>query len=181
MSAPAAHTEVASGSPDLGSLIFRIDPGMAIWTWVFFGLLLVLLWKFAWKPILKVLDDREKHIQESLGNAEKAKLELERVTIQQKLFIHEAEKQAVEIVQQARVEAAAKAEEILVKAVAEAKTLSETVHADVQREKEAALREIRAETINLALLAASKVLEERLDGEAQRKTAERFIDAMSRN
>ncbi|MBN8218606.1 MAG: F0F1 ATP synthase subunit B [Spirochaetes bacterium] len=181
MSAPAAHTEVASGSPDLGSLIFRIDPGMAIWTWLFFGLLLVLLWKFAWKPILKVLDDREKHISDSLENAEKARQELERVTTQQKQLIHEAEKRAVEIIQQARVEASTKAEEVLEKAVAEAKTLSETVHADVQREKEAALREIRAETINLALLAAGKVLEERLDGDAQRKTAERFIDTMSRN
>ena len=108
--------EAASGKNPLVAL----TPGLYIWTIITFLLLLYLLAKFAWKPLLKMLEERENLIKSSLDDAEKAKLELERLN-------EESEK----IMAKARVEA----QEIL----AEGKTTAEKVKEDtISKAKEAA-------------------------------------------
>ena len=66
-----------------GNALLSLDPGVLIWTWVTFFILLFILYKFAWKPILGGLAAREKKIRESLENAEKIKQELENLARRQ--------------------------------------------------------------------------------------------------
>jgi len=58
---------------------FSINPGLIIWTLVVFGILLVLLWRFAWPSILKSVEERERRIQKQLADAEKANAEAQRL------------------------------------------------------------------------------------------------------
>lgn len=179
--AAVAHVATVGHEENLGSLLFKVDPGMAIWTWLVFGLLLVILGRFAWKPILKVLEDRENLIKNSLDGAAQARKEFEEVNARCKALLAETEKESSHLIQRAKAEAQAKADEMLAQARAESKQIVEGARLDVGREKAAALQEIRSETIQLALLAAGKVLEENMGGDAQKRTAEKFLEQVSRN
>ena len=96
--AETAVNEGHSGMPPL----LRFDPGVGVWTIVTFVLLLILLKKFAWKPILDSLDARDKAIQGSLDQAARIQAENARLAEEQKRILAEAKAQAGEIVQTAR-------------------------------------------------------------------------------
>ena len=95
--------------------LVQLDPGLFIWTILTFLALLFLLAKFAWKPLLAALEDRENKIKNSLEDAEKAKAELERINAKSEEIIAKARSEAQSI----RVEAKAATERI--KAVLKAK------------------------------------------------------------
>lgn len=171
-----ATVEGHAQSKDMGSLLFKLDPGMAIWTWVSFLVVLAILWRFAWKPILKVLDDRTELIKSSLDKAEKARLDLEEMTDHRKKMLSEAEKLSAEILQKAKTDAQHAGDDIRNQARTEAKRILDAATADLAKEKAAAIREIREETVQLALQAASKVIQEKLDEASHRKTIERELD-----
>ena len=72
---------VGGGSSSKPNPLVQLDPGLFIWTIITFLLVLFLLSKFAWKPLLKVLQEREDEIKASLKDAEVAKTELEKVNL----------------------------------------------------------------------------------------------------
>ena len=82
--------------------IFKPDVVMSILTWVTFFILLVILKKFAWKPILKGLDDREEHIRKSLQEADQAKEQLAQIEKKKIQILEEAKTQANAIIEQSR-------------------------------------------------------------------------------
>jgi F-type H+-transporting ATPase subunit b len=179
-SATVHEVAVVEHSPDMGSLLFKLEPGMAIWTWVVFLIVLVILWRFAWRPILKVLDDRTELIKSSLDNAEKARRDLEDMTENRKKMIAETEKASAEILQKAKVEAQQAADDIRTQARTEAKRILDAASQDLAKEKAAVIREIREETVQLALMAASKVISEKVDEASGRKIVERELDLFAK-
>jgi|AGTN01.1.fsa_nt_gi F0F1-type ATP synthase, subunit b len=82
--------------------LFSIDPGLAIWTWVVFALLFIVLRKYAWGPMMDSIKAREKLISDTVENARKTKDELENIAQRQKAMITEAEDQARKIIDEGR-------------------------------------------------------------------------------
>ena len=148
------------------------DPGLFIWTIVVFLVLLTLLAKFAWGPLLKALEQRQAAIRKSLDDAQQAKQELERLQQQSEKIIRDARVEADAIISRSRGDAERLREEMKQKARAEADTIVKSAERQIQLETGRALQQIRREAADLSVLIASKIIQRNLS----REDNERLID-----
>jgi F-type H+-transporting ATPase subunit b len=148
------------------------DPGLFIWTILTFLVLLGLLAKFAWKPLLQALESRQESIRKSLDDADQAKRELERLQQQSEKIIQEARVSAEQIVEQSRSDAEKVREELKVKAKEEAENILRNAQRQIETQTRQAVRDIRNEVADMAVLIAGKVLERNVSKEDN----ERLID-----
>ena len=163
-----SHTEHEPNVADLSG-------NMVIMTWVSFGLFLAILYKIAWKPILKGLDDREQHLREAIEQADKTKAEYERLEQRSKEVIQEAKTQGKEIVEQSRKAAQEAAKTIERKAKEEGQIMVENATTEINQEKQKAQAELRAQSAQIAVELASKIIEENLDNEKNKKLVNQMI------
>lgn len=157
-----------------------IDLASFIAQLVNFGILLALLYLVAYKPILRMMDGRAARIKESLEQAEEMKKQAEAAEVEFKQQIADASKQG-----QAVIERASKtAEEIRLKAQEEAKTEAEALvsraKADIRRERDEVIDELRREFADLTVLAAGKVIGKSLDKEAHRDLINQVLEESTR-
>ena len=145
--------------------LVQLDPGLFIWTILTFLLLLTVLAKFAWKPLLKMLKDREEMIRNSLYDAEKAQSELARLNFEGEETINKARSEAQEIRSQGKASAAKKREDTLNDAKEKAKLITKDAQKQIQVEKEKAIAEIKGEVVNLSLSVAEKLIKKNLSRE----------------
>ena len=145
--------------------LVQLDPGLFIWTILTFLLLLTVLAKFAWKPLLKMLKDREEMIRNSLYDAEKAQAELARLNFEGEEIINKARSEAQEILSQGKASAAKMREDTLNDAKEKAKLIAEDAQKQIQVEKEKAIAEIKGEVVNLSLSVAEKLIKKNLSRE----------------
>ncbi len=149
--------------------IFAPDITMLILTWVTFFILLAILHKFAWKPILKGLDDRSAHIRQSLDDADKAKAQLVEIEAQRTKILNDAKTQANGIVEQARLSANELAKQIEQKSKKEAEAIVEGATQEIAGERERVRNALKKESVNTAVALAEKILKENLDNEKSRR------------
>jgi F-type H+-transporting ATPase subunit b len=157
--APGAAGHAAEGGhsepqPD----ILKAEAPLAIWTVVVFGVLLAILGKFAWKPLMKALHDREEHIEHCLLEAEKARNEAERMMIENQKNLARAAEQARALLEEAKHAAEASAATIVQKAQAEAEATFDRGKREIETARDQALTEIFSKTADLAIAVAGKVL-----------------------
>ena len=145
--------------------LVQLDPGLFIWTILTFLLLLTVLAKFAWKPLLKMLKDREEMIRNSLYDAEKAQAELARLNSEGEEIINKARSEAQEILSQGKASVAKMREDTLNDAKEKAKLITEDAQKQIQVEKEKAIAEIKGEVVNLSLSVAEKLIKKNLSRE----------------
>ncbi len=141
------------------------DPGLFLWTILTFLVLLGLLAKFAWKPLLDVLDKRQEMIRQSLDDAEKAKQELEQLQQKSKDILSEARAEAQSIVAKSRAEAERLKAEIREKAKSDAASILSNAEKQIQLETEKAISQIRSDVADLSHLVASKLIGKNLSRE----------------
>jgi F-type H+-transporting ATPase subunit b len=134
------------------------DPGLYIWTIATFLILLGLLARFAWRPLLDALEQRQQVIRKSLDDARQARQELEQVKTDAARLLSEARVEAGEIVSRTRSEAARFAEEMKVKARADAEALVKRAEREIEMQTARAMENIRRETVELSVAIASKIL-----------------------
>jgi len=134
------------------------DPGLYIWTIVTFLILLVLLAKFAWGPLLEALEKRQDVIRKSLDDARQAREELTQVKTEAQRLLAEARTEAGEIVFRTRSESARFADEMKVKARADADALVKRAEREIEMQAARAVETIRRETVELSVAIASKIL-----------------------
>jgi len=155
----------AQGGAGASNPLVQLDPGLFIWTILTFLILFFVLSKFAWKPLLTLLESRENTIKSSLEDAEKAKQELERLNTESEAIISEARSEAQSI----RVEAKSAAEkikaDIMAQAGEDAKKLRDETEKQIQVEKDKAIGEIRQEVVGLTITVAEKVIRKNLSKE----------------
>ena len=155
----------AQGGAGASNPLVQLDPGLFIWTILTFLILFFVLSKFAWKPLLTLLESRENTIKSSLEDAEKAKQELERLNTESEAIIAEARSEAQSI----RVEAKSAAEkikaDIMAQAGEDAKKLRDETEKQIQVEKDKAISEIRQEVVGLTITVAEKVIRKNLSKE----------------
>ena len=148
------------------------DPGLFIWTILTFLVLLWLLAKFAWRPLLQALESRQELIRKSLDDAQEARRELERLHLESAQILKEARVQADSIITQTRSDGERLREEMRQKARAEADTIVRTAERQIQLETARALQQIRHEAADLSVMIASKLIQRNLSKEDNERLIE---------
>lgn len=151
------------------------DPGLFLWTILTFLVLFVLLRKYAWKPLLKMLEDREETIRKSLDDAAKAKQEIERLQGESKEIIAKARVEAQSIIAASRTQAEKVKAEILQDAKARTDSILQAAEKQIQTEKEKAITDIKNEVIDLSLMMASKLIRKNITPESNRDLIEESL------
>lgn len=145
------------------------DPGLFIWTIVTFLLLLTLLAKFAWRPLLQALEARQEAIRKSLDDAQHARQELERINQDSQRILSEARVEADAIVSRSRSDADRLRGELREQARSEAATIVKNAERQIQLETERARQQIRREAADLSVLIAEKLLRRNITKEDNEK------------
>lgn len=161
--------------------LLTLEPGMLIWTFITFALLLWLLKKFAWKPLLGALESRENKIREDLQKAEDARTGAEQLLAEHRKLLQNSEVEARKILDEAKGTAEMIKQGIVDSAHEQARQLTAQAKAEIQREKDTALSELREEVADLAIRAAGKILGEELDATRHRKLVDEFIGKLPKN
>jgi F-type H+-transporting ATPase subunit b len=161
--------------------LMQIDPGVILWTLIIFSILVVLLGKLAWKPILRMVSERETRIRESIEKADAAKNEAARLLAEQKAFALQAREETSLMLKSAREEAAKAQSELTAKAHTEAEALLERARRQMDEESTRAVETLRKEAVDLALAAASHLLEKSMDQESHRLLVQRTIEQLPKH
>ncbi|MBF69488.1 MAG: ATP synthase F0 subunit B [Crocinitomicaceae bacterium] len=147
--------------------------GLIFWTSVVFIVLIILLKKFAWSPILKAVDDRNNSINEALSSAEKAKSEMEQLSADNKKILNEALIERDAIIKEAR--------DIKIKTIADAKNnasieaekIISSAKEQIKNEKMKAMTELKNEIADISIQMAEKIIKTELkDAKSQKKLIE---------
>ena len=138
-------------------------------------ILFLVLKKILFKPVLNIIEKRENMIQEDLAAGAKAKNEGIALKKEYEEKVSIAKEEGREIIRQATARAEEKSNQIISDAQAEVVSLKAKASKDIAQEKEQALAEIRNDISDIAILAASKVLEEDIDKSKHEDLIEKFI------
>ncbi|MEX0686996.1 MAG: F0F1 ATP synthase subunit B [Balneolales bacterium] len=160
--------------------LLDVNFGLFFWVLITFILFMFVLGKFAWKPILGALDEREKNIKDSLDSAKKAMAEAERISQQNENALREVEAMAQKIRKEAQENAEAQRTEAKEEAKREAAKLLEQARNTIEQEKRKALVELRTEVSDLAIKAANLILETEVDESKNKKLVDNLIKDISK-
>ena len=161
--------------------LLSVEPGLAIWTVIAFGIVFFILTRFAWPAITGAMETREEKITESMERAEKALAEAKQISEDNQVARREAEQEAQRILREAREASERLRAEELDKTRAQIKQSQEVAQAEIEREKQSAIEQLRTEVTELAIQAAGKILQENMDDSRQRKLVDKFIDELPKN
>ena len=156
--------------------LMKPDVGLIIWTIVTFVLVLIVLSKTAWKPLLSMLNEREERIREAMALAEKAREEAQVSAAENKKAMAQAQAEVQAAINKAREDAERVGREVRERAEHEAQQLLLQAQRTIVQERDKALQELRQQTAELAILAAGRLLDENLDSERNRKIVDDFIN-----
>ncbi len=159
--------------------MLSINPGLMIWTFIIFLLLLVILAKVAWKPLLASLKARENAIADSLSRAEQARADAERLIAENKQERAKAEEEVQKALREGRAFAEQMRRDLVDKAKEEAQRMLAQARAEIERDTQHALRQLRTEVSDLAIMATSKLLDENMNEERHRKVVDKMIADLS--
>ncbi len=163
--------------PALAAASFTdLDFGLTLWTVVLFAIFAFVLTKLGWKPLLKMVEEREKGIRDSVASAEQARDEAQRLLAQHQEMVREAGRQREEIMKRALADAETVKADIVATARSEADRTLQKAKEQIEREKKLAIQELRATVADLAVEAASRIVQSSLTPEAQKKLVHDFID-----
>ena len=154
---------------------FQVDGWKLTFQVINFLILLYLLNRFLFKPVLARLDERRTKISKGLEDAETAARDRELARAEREAAVSEARKEAANMLANANKIATDTRNEILGEARAEAEKVTARAREEINAEKERAMAELRAQVADLALAAAGKLVQSQMDGAAQRRLVEEFL------
>jgi len=143
--------------------------GLVFWTAIAFVCLLILLKKFAWKPILEAIHEREQSIDEALNKAELAKIEMTRLTAQNEELMKEAREERDRILKEAKALKDSIVQEAKHQAHTEGTKLIEKAKIEIENQKKAALAELKGQVSTLSLEIAERVLRSQLEDKGKQQ------------
>ena len=165
----------ANGGGFLSALNNRLNLGDIIVTVIFFSILMLLLKKFAWGPLMGVMNQRAELIATEIEAAETSRLESQKLLEEQRALLKEARENAQAIVENARKSGETQREELVTAARAEVNRMKDAATLEIATEKEKAVAAVREEFVSLSILAASKVLGKEISEEDNRALIEETI------
>jgi F-type H+-transporting ATPase subunit b len=163
-----------------GGGLLSIDATLLWATLVVFALFAWVLGKFAWGPLLKIVDEREKTIRDQVDSAQQAAADAKDLLVQHQEMLKGAGREREEILQKAVKEAEQVRADLVAKARADADQVVSKAREQMQREKDQAIAELRAQVADIAIEAASRIVKSSLTDEAQRKLVDDYVKELPR-
>ncbi|MCX6364508.1 MAG: F0F1 ATP synthase subunit B [Actinobacteria bacterium] len=132
--------------------------GLMVWTLITFGIAVFILWKFAFGPLQKIIDQRRAGIQESMDVAEETRAEAHRLLDEYKATLAKVRTEAEEILERSRTTGDHAKAEIMAEAKAQSERVLAQAHEQIERDTQAAIRELKGQIAELTALATEKVV-----------------------
>ena len=140
-----------------------------------FLLLVFLLSKLAWKPLMKMMEERRTNIESMLAQAENERQQAEKIKREYQEEMQKARHEAQEVIAKATKVSEIRAKEILAASHEEAEKIKKSALVDIERERDRAVTEVRAQVADLSVLVAEKIIRQKLDMKGQGDLIEQFI------
>lgn len=157
-----------------------VNGGLMIWTLVVFGLLFLVLRKYAWPVILEAVEAREAALERQLAEAEKNRAESAALLAEHQKLVAKAKSDAQGILAEAATASEKMRQAALEKTRHEQDELLARARRDITAERDKALADLRREAVDLSLAAAGKLISQRLDGAADRALVEGFLASLEK-
>jgi len=174
---PSAGHEPAAGGGGAESLnplkSLQLDP--AIHTAIVFVVLLLVLWKFAWKPLAEGLDKRERRVADEIASAEQANLDAKQLLAQYQQKLAASEDEVREILERGRRDAEHLGRELIDKARAETEVEKQRALREIETATAGAIKELADRSASLAVELAGKIVQTRLDPKAHARLIEEAV------
>ncbi len=161
-----------------------VSPGIGLifWMTLAFGLLLLILGKFAWPPIMRALNDREIAIEQSLHQAEAARREMENLQFTNEKLLKEAKEERDALMRDARKVREKLIDDAREKAAQEAERILESARERIEHEKMAAITDLKNQVANLSVEIAEKLIKKELSDPVKNKQfVEKSLDNINLN
>jgi len=155
--------------------LLNVDPGTIIWTIITFLILLVILRKVAWNPILAMIDERESTIRESLEEAEQARSDAKKTMSEYEEQLAEARKEAHRIIGEGKSAAEKIKDDIVTEARQQKQSMIEAARTQIDAERKKAIQELRDSVATIAVSAASRIIGRQLDAQTHQDIIERSL------
>jgi F-type H+-transporting ATPase subunit b len=166
-------------APAGGGGLMSIQLNLMFWTLIIFLLLFWILKKYAFPAILSSVEAREKALEEAIDAAKRDRDEAARVLAEHKAQIEGARGEAQKLIAEARQIAEKMRADLLEKTRLDQQEMLERARRDIAAERDKAIAALRREAVELAIAGASKVIEENLDSDKNRKLVESFLSSLS--
>lgn len=164
MSDPTLIKETVSAAQAVGPIgAFGLNGKIFLAQLVNFGLVLLVLWRFAYRPIVAMLEARSEKIEKSVKEAQEIEKRMKTAEAERERLMKQARLDAQEVVRKSGEDAEARGKAISEKARAEVEKIVAQGKVQLSSEREKMLLEVRSEVVNLAILAAEKILDERVN------------------
>ncbi len=158
--------------------VFTGDWAESAWTLLWFALLLLVLWKLAWKPLLKSLSDRQNHIQKEIDDAEKSRKQAQQVLDDYRSKLADAERQGREIINQRVKQAQSEAKEVEVQSRKQIEQMKIRFEADIEREKSDAQEQLWTQAGDIIQAIGQEVFGKALNDEDNRRLISQAIERL---
>ena len=155
-----------------------VNLGLTIWTFVLFLLFASVLTKYGWKPLLAMIEEREKGVRDNVEGAQRASTEAQALLAQHQELLREGGRQREAMIKRAIADAETLKAELSTQARTEADQILRKAKEQIEREKRLAIQELRGQVADLAIEAASRIVTSSLTPEAQRKLVHEFIEKL---
>jgi F-type H+-transporting ATPase subunit b len=175
-----APPALAGGGGGDGAALLTPDVGLIFWAALTFFILMFILRKFAWGPLLGAIEAREKGIEDSIEQAKRDRDEAQSMLAEQRDMIAEARRERAQAVEQGKRDAEKVKEEILAEARKQREQIQKQTEAQVETGMRQAREELRATAVDLAIQAAEKLIAKNLDDATQRKLVEDHLADLER-
>jgi len=140
-----------------------------------FLLLVYILRRFAWNPLITMMEERRNQIEANIANAEKERLQAEQIKREYQEEMRKARQEAQEVIAKATKLSEQRAAEILAGAHGEAEKIKQAALADIERERDRAIAQVQAQVADLSVAVAEKIIRKNLDISGQEGMIEQFI------
>ncbi len=158
------------------------EPGLLIWSIISFFILLALLGKFAWKPIIHALKVREETIEYSLREAEKARMEMVNIEKTQKIMLDQAKVERDEMIKDAKKIRESLIDEARQAAKAEAEKIMISAKLQIEMQKQAAIDDLKSQVALLSVDIATRLLQQELENpDRQKQLIESYLSEATFN
>jgi F-type H+-transporting ATPase subunit b len=162
-------------TPVLAAGLLDLNPGLTLWTALTFLALILVLGKFAFGPIVKMLDERESTIREAIEQAKRERAEAERMLAEQKESLQKAQREAAELAKRSQAEVEKLRQELTARARKEADELLVGARAQIQEEKVKAIGELRGQVADMAIEVAKRLIPQIVDEKTHRALVDEYV------
>ncbi len=174
------ESQESHGGSSAPNPLVQLDPGLFIWTIITFVVLFLILAKFAWKPLLNALKEREDQIKLALQNAAQAKEELGKLTLKSEAITNKAREEANVILSEARGTSEKIRQDMLSKATEEANKIRIDEETKIKVEKDRAIDEIKTKVVDLTISISEKIIKKNLSSKENQKLIEDSLKGLEK-